>query len=318
MLNNKMIASLPMTFPNLPDTFRLDRLQPPRSKVRMVLDTDTYNEIDDQFALTYALLSPQQLSVEAVYAAPFHNKRSESPGDGMQKSYDEILRLLDFLNIAADGFAYRGADSYLGADLAPVASAAVRDMIDKALASPDDDPLYVVAIGAITNVASALLLAPEITRKIVVVWLGGHALHWGHTREFNLAQDVRAAQVVLDSGVPFVIVPCLGVSSHLLTTLPELRASIGGTSAVGDYLCQIFAEYRPEGFAASSVIWDISTIAWLINADWLPSELTHSPLLTDQVTWSIDRGRHLVRVASFIHRDPVFRDMFNKIRGLSE
>ena len=307
-----------MTFPTLSDAFRLERLQPPRDKVRMVLDTDTYNEIDDQFALVYALLSPQQLSVEAVYAAPFHNNRSESPGDGMQKSYDEILRLLDFLGIAANGFAYRGAESYLGAGREPVDSTAVRDMINKALDSSDDDPLYVVAIGAITNVASALLLAPEIIRKIVVVWLGGHALHWEHTREFNLAQDVPAAQVVLDSGVPLVIVPCLGVSSHLLTTLPELRASIGGTSAVGDYLCQIFAEYRPEGFAASSVIWDISTIAWLINAEWTPSELTHSPLLTDQVTWSVDRRRHLVRVASFVRRDPVFRDMFGKIRGLGD
>ncbi|MCY4466986.1 MAG: nucleoside hydrolase [Chloroflexi bacterium] len=307
-----------MTFPQLSEAFRISRLQPPRNKVRIVLDTDTYNEIDDQFALTYALLSPESMSVKAVYAAPFHNNRSDSPGDGMEKSYDEILRLLDFLGIAADGFAFRGADAYLDAGRAPVDSAALRDLIDKALASPDDDPLYVVAIGAITNVASALLLAPEIIGKVVVVWLGGHALHWGHSREFNLVQDVPAAQVVLDSGVPFVIVPCLGVSSHLLTTLPELRATIGGTSAVGDYLCQIFAEYRPEGFAASSVIWDISTIAWLINADWLPSELTHSPLLTDQVTWSVDRRRHLVRVASFIHRDSVFRDMFNKIRGLGD
>ncbi|MCY3575032.1 MAG: nucleoside hydrolase [Chloroflexi bacterium] len=307
-----------MTFPDLSDAFRLQRLQPPLGKARMVLDTDTYNEIDDQFALVYALLSPQELAVEAIYAAPFHNSRSDSPADGMLKSYEEILRLLDFLHIAADGFVFRGADRYLGAGRAPVESAAVRDLIDKALASPDDDPLYVVAIGAITNVASALLLAPEIIGKIVVVWLGGHALHWRHSREFNLAQDVPAAQVLLDSGVPLVIVPCLGVSSHLLTSLPELRASIGGRSAVGDYLCQIFAEYRPEGFAASSVIWDISTIAWLINADWLPSELRHSPVLTDQVTWSIDRSRHLVRVASFVQRDPVFRDMFSKIRALGD
>ena len=304
-----------MTFPQIDEAARLARLQPPQGRARMVLDTDTYNEIDDQFALTYALLSPEKLSVEAVYAAPFHNNRSDSPADGMEKSYEEILRLLDFLGVSPAGFAFRGSERYLGAGKAPVDSESARDMIDKALAMPDDEPLYVVAIGAITNVASALLLAPEIARKVVVVWLGGHALHWAHTREFNLAQDVPAAQVVLDSGAPFVLLPCFGVSSHLLTTLPELRASIGGTSALGDYLCQIFAEYRPEGFAASSVIWDISTIAWLINAEWVPSELTHSPILTDQVTWSVDRSRHMVRVASFIRRDPVFRDMFNKIRA---
>ena len=166
------------TFPQLSEAFRISRLQHPRRKVRIVLDTDTYNEIDDQFALTYALLSPEEMSLEAIYAAPFHNARSDSAGDGMEKSYDEILRLLAFLNRGADGFAFRGSTAFLGADRQPQDNAAVRDMIEKALASADDDPLYVVAIGAITNVASALLLAPEIVRKIVVVWLGGHNLNW--------------------------------------------------------------------------------------------------------------------------------------------
>ena len=305
-----------MSFPILSEEFRIRRLRAPVGKLRMVLDTDTYNEIDDQFALVYALLSPERLSVEAVYAAPFHNSRSAGPGDGMEKSYDEILRLLDFLGRSADGFAFRGSTEYLGSQRQPQDNAAVRDLIDKALASPADDPLYVVAIGAITNVASALLLAPEIINKIVVVWLGGHHLNWPHTREFNLAQDVPAAQVALDSGVPFVIVPCMGVTSHLLTTLPELQSTIGGTNLVGDYLCQIFKEYRPDSFGASSVIWDISTIAWLLNSDWAPSDLVHSPVLTDQVTWSVDQSRHLARVANFVHRDPIFRDLFKKIRAL--
>ncbi len=304
-----------MNFPTLSEAFRIKRLGQPVPKARIVLDTDTYNEIDDQFALTYALLSPEQMTVEAVYAAPFHNARSAGPGDGMEKSYEEILRLLDFLGWSPQGFAFRGSTEYLGRDRQPQDNAAVRDLIERALASADEDPLYVVAIGAITNVASALLLAPEIIKKIVVLWLGGHNLNWSHTREFNLAQDVPAAQVVLDSGVPFVIVPCLGVTSHLLTTLAELREFIGGTSRVGDYLCQIFKEYRPDSFGASSVIWDISTIAWLINPAWVPSDLAHSPLLTDQVTWSVDRSRHLVRVANFVHRDPIFRDMFGKIRA---
>jgi inosine-uridine nucleoside N-ribohydrolase len=304
-----------MTFPELSEALRISRLQHPGRKVRIVLDTDAYNEIDDQFALTYALLSPEQMSVEAVYAAPFHNTRSDGPGDGMEKSYDEILRLLDFLGASADGFAFRGSTEYLGAARVPQDNDAVRDMIDKAQKSATDDPLYVVAIGAITNVASALLLEPEIIEKIVVLWLGGHNLNWPHTREFNLVQDVPAAQVVLDSGVPIVVVPCYGVTSHLLTTLAELREFIGGASRVGDYLCQIFKEYRPDSFGASSVIWDISTIAWLINPDWVPSDLAHSPLLTDQVTWSVDRSRHLARVANFVHRDPIFRDLFGKIRA---
>ena len=103
-----------MTFPQLSEQDRISRLQAPAGKVRMVLDTDTYNEIDDQFALTYALLSPDKLSVEAIYAAPFHNSRSNGPGDGMEKSYEEILRLLEFLGRSADGFAYRGSTEFLG------------------------------------------------------------------------------------------------------------------------------------------------------------------------------------------------------------
>ena len=305
-----------MTFPTLSDSLRLQRLRHPGGPLRMVLDTDTYNEIDDQFALTYALLSPEQLQVEAIYAAPFHNSRSSSPGHGMERSYEEILRLLGFLGVAAEGFAFRGSTEYVGSAKQPIDSPAVRDLIDRALASPADDPLYVVAIGAISNVASALLLEPEIIRHIVVVWLGGHHLDWPHTREFNLKQDVGGAQVLLDSGVPLVLVPCLGVTSHLLTTLPELQACIGGANRVGDYLCQIFKEYRPDSFGASSVIWDISTIAWLLDPAWTPSQLRHCPLLTDQVTWSVDRSRHLARVASFVHRDPIFRDLFSKIRAL--
>ena len=121
----------------------------------MVLDTDTYNEIDDQFALVYALLYPEKLNVEAVYAAPFTNDRSTGPGDRMEKSYEEILRLLERLHMDAEGFVYRGSTDYLSRGKPPQRSAAVDDLIRRAVAAPDDDPLYVVAIGAITNVAAA-------------------------------------------------------------------------------------------------------------------------------------------------------------------
>jgi purine nucleosidase len=63
-------------------------LEPPAHKAQVVLDTDTYNEIDDQYALAYSLLSPSRMEVEAVYAAPFLNGRSRSAGDGMEKSYE--------------------------------------------------------------------------------------------------------------------------------------------------------------------------------------------------------------------------------------
>ena len=79
----------------------------------MVIDTDTYNEIDDQFAVVQSLLSPDKLAVEAIYAAPFYNGRSDSPGDGMEKSYEEILRLLERLDVSADGLVHKGSTDIL-------------------------------------------------------------------------------------------------------------------------------------------------------------------------------------------------------------
>ena len=80
------------TYPAISEADRIERLKPPSGgPVRMVLDTDTYNEIDDQFAVVYALISPE-LDAQAVYAAPFQNSRSSGPGDGMEKSYEEILK----------------------------------------------------------------------------------------------------------------------------------------------------------------------------------------------------------------------------------
>ncbi len=302
-----------MNFPILSESKRIEMLQPPEKRARMVLDTDTYNEIDDQFAVVHAILSPEQLNLEAIYAAPFHNNRSSGPSDGMEKSYDEILRLLDFLNVGHDGFVYRGSTEFLSDKETPIQSDAATDMVDRATANTDE-PLYVVAVGAITNVASALLLEPEIIKNIVVVWLGGNPLYWSHTKEFNLAQDIQAARVVLDSGVPFVHLPARGVVSHLHTTVPEMERHVQGKGKIGDYLVEIFKDYHKDHFGWSKVIWDISATAYLVNSSWVPTELVHSPILTDAVTWSFDNNRHLMRVATSVNRDAIFRDLFLKLQ----
>ena len=105
-------------------------MSPPTGRAEMVLDTDTYNEIDDQFAVVYSLLSPDKLDVKAIYAAPFHNPRSSGPGDGMERSYEEILRLLSRLDVPAEGFVFRGSESYLPAADEGVRSPAAEDLIE--------------------------------------------------------------------------------------------------------------------------------------------------------------------------------------------
>ncbi|MFB9276679.1 nucleoside hydrolase [Cohnella cellulosilytica] len=302
-----------MAYPHLDEETRLKRLRRPSGPVRMVLDTDTYNEIDDQFALSYAILSPDKVRLEAVYAAPFWNSLSDGPKDGMEKSYEEILRILDRLGRPSDGFVFPGSDRYLPAADVPVDSPAARDLVAKALASSEDDPLYVVAIGAITNVASAILLNPDIIRNIVVVWLGGHHLANRDTREFNLEQDVHASRVMFDSGVPLALIPCLGVASHLITTLPEIERYVKGKGDIGDFLAERYEGCSSDHFGYSRVIWDLSAVAYLVDPSFVEADLVHSPVLTDQVTWSVDTGRHFIRCATRVHRDAIFGDLFRKL-----
>jgi purine nucleosidase len=283
----------------------------------MVLDTDTYNEVDDQFAVTYALLSPERLQVEALYAAPFVNPRSSSPADGMEKSYEEILRLLDRLGASSDNRVFKGSTGYLSNDGKPYRSSAALDLVERAMKTPENDPLYVVAIGAITNIASAILIEPQILDRIVIVWLGGHALYWPHTREFNLRQDILASRLIFDCGVALVQIPCMGVVSHLTTTVPELERYVQGRGTIGDYLVATVKAYKTDHCAWSKEIWDIATIAYLLNDAWVPTDLVHSPVLTDQLTWSVDQSRHVIRCAHFVYRDLIFRDLFTKLEACS-
>ncbi len=292
---------------------RLEKLTPPSTsgKLRMVLDTDTYNEIDDQFAVVHALLSPERLKVEAVYAAPFFNERSTGVENGMERSYEEILRLLKLLKVSPDNYAFKGSRTYLpGADQ-PVESEAARDLVARAMSS--EETLYVATIGAPTNVASAILMEPKMAERIVVVWLGGGAPYWHTASEFNLRQDLHASRVLFDSGVPLVQIPCQPVAARLITSLPEIERYVKGQGALGDYLAQVYDECMDDHFGRSRIIWDISTIAWLLNPAWVPTNLTHSPVLTDQVTYSVNAARHFMRTAFTLNRDEIFRDLFRKI-----
>jgi len=288
----------------------------PQGKVRAVLDTDTFNEIDDQFAVSYAVLSPDRIALEAIYAAPFLNNRSRSAGDGMKKSYEEIHRVLGRLGKPEAAAVFKGSAQFMKDAGKPVESPAARDLIEKALAA--EQMLYVMTTGAPTNVASAILMEPRIKERITVVWLGGQPYYFSSAREFNLQQDLPASRVLFDSGVRLMNIPTRNVSEQLRTTAAEMERFVKGKSNIGDYLYEIFIEHAREhhrDFSKpwSKVIWDISAVAWLINPRWITSKMTPSPILTDQITWKQDPGRHRIRVATHVDRDAIFADLFAKL-----
>lgn len=299
------------------NTDRMKNLSVPTGPVDVVLDTDTYNEIDDQFAIAYLLSCKEKLNTKAIYAAPFFNSTSNSASDGMEKSYNEIIKLLTFMNEKKE--VYRGSTTYLPDEKTPVISDAAYDLAQRAKKYSPKNPLYVIAIGAITNVASAILLNPEIAENCVVIWLGGHAFHYPHTREFNMKQDFAAARVVMGSGVPLVLLPCKGVVSSFTISRPELEFWLKGKSELADYLAS-YTINTAEAYAANTAwtrcIWDVTAVAWLMNdgEKFMESRLEKLRLPNYDGIYEEADGPDLIYVYH-IRRDPLMTDLINRILG---
>ena len=246
----------------------LRRLQRPGGPVDVVMDTDTYNEIDDQYALAYLIRSPEKLRLQR--SMPRRSSTASPPA--RRTAWRRAMRrsaacLISWERNRGKGMCSAAARPTCRTNTRPVDSPAARDLVRRAMArTPEEGPLYVIATGAITNVASALLLEPSLADRIVVVWLGGNAMDWPDAREFNLQQDVAAGRVLFLSGAPVVQLPCMGVVSAFTTTGPELRHWLSGKNSLCDYLVDVTekeAEFCSMGPCWSRPIWDVTAVAWL-------------------------------------------------------
>ena len=339
-------------------------------RMRVVIDTDTKNEIDDQFALAWAFLSTDQLNIEAVYAAPFSwqyrldelrearlqqaaghpedeeirrlnmhyagfysedddldSLHEDGPDVGMERSYDEILLVFEKMGLDWADRAFRGSERFLSSLDDPVGSPAAEHLIDLAKTASPDDPIYVVAIGAVTNIASALLLAPEIINNIVVTWTAAFPSSANRPNySFNLEQDLLASQLMFSSGVPLVYLPGYYIGAQLSISLPEMEQWVKGHGAIGDYLHELYLTNPllarrgiTDQIGRSWIMWDLINIAWLLNPDWVPSEIVPAPILGDDKMWyRSPSSPHIMREAYDIIRDAIYRDFLTKLHKLKE
>ena len=299
------------------DSGLLNRLRKPVGPIDVVIDTDTYNEIDDQFALAFLIKSQEKLKLKVINAAPFLNNKSTSPGDGMEKSFAEIMNILarmkrdDLKKIVK-----KGSLAFLSSETEPIDSPAARELAELATRYTEDKPLYIIAIGAITNVASAILMKPEIINRIVILWLGGHAHNWPHTREFNMYQDVAAARVIFGCGVALVQLPCMGVVSAFTTSSPELEYWLEGKNELCNYLVETTTRQALEDQKIPTwtrAIWDVTAVAWLLDGDFMEDYLCPSPIPQYDNQYSFDPRRHLIRYVYHINRDKLFEALFTKL-----
>lgn len=192
------------------------------------------------------------------------------------------------------------------------------------LARTGDSPLYIAAMGCVTNIAAALLKAPDIVDKIVVIWTSAYPSSAPHCNRpsLNLVQDVHASRLIFDSGVPHIYLPGYQVGAQLKVSHAEMRDFVKGRGAIGDYLYHLFTN-NPlhEMFAISDtdrrtwVIWDIINIAWLIDPSWVASYMTTSPVLTEDLYWQKSADRHAMREAHDVQRDEIFLDLWDKLEA---
>ena len=140
-------------------------------KVNVILDTDTYNECDDQFAVAYLLKSQDKFNIEAITVAPYHHDNNISIEEGIDKSYDEIIKICNWLHFDWTNKLFKGSTDYLENDYNEENGAVnkIIEIVNK------NAKTYILAIGAITNVALAIKKEPKIINKIEVIWLGGHS-----------------------------------------------------------------------------------------------------------------------------------------------
>lgn len=303
------------------DSQRIHMLQSPEYPVDVVVDTDTYNEVDDQFALAYLLKNTDRLRLQAIYAAPFLNEKVETPKEGMEKSYQEIMNILELADAGQyKASVFKGAEHFLKEEKRPAASPASRDLIDRAMLHSQENPLYVIGIAAATDIASAILQEPAIKERIVVIWLGGSAFHCSGMEEFNLLEDLCAVQVLFDSGVPLVQLPCWGVVESFSLSRPEMEAYLSGKNKLAGYLAQYTikeVEKWASGTAWAKVIWDVTAVAWLLNdrQRFMNDRIVSCPEITSTAGYAFSKERHSMKYVYRIERDALMTDMITKLQN---
>ncbi len=285
---------------------------------KVILDTDTDNEVDDQFALAYAI-GADKVDLLSVNAAPFsHPERNIDHKMGADASYVEIGRVLSAYQKDCAIPYFRGAEKPIDQnDGKPVDSPAARNIIETALAS--DEPIYVLGIGAGTNIASALMMEPAIKEKIVVIWLCANELHCENVYEYNLDQDFAAGKYILDSGVPFIMCPAWNVTGVLWVNMWTIKEKIAGVSPLCELLWQLINQVyywvgRPEGYGRT--LWDIASVAILQVPEYAHLKVITAPIFTDDHKFAFDDSRHKIIYLEKLDRDEIYEDLWKTLRSI--
>lgn len=302
----------------------LEDIKSPRRK-KVILDCDTHNEIDDQYAIAYVLGRSDMFEVLAMTAEHFHCGNNGDLALGMEKCYLEFFRVMEKCGKVGVCPVYRGAKTRINEDwpyLRPVDTDASRAIIKHVHEA--GETVYILATGAITNVTSAIMLDPTIKEKICVIWLGGNCFEYeGTIDECNLWGDYAAGQILINSGVNFIQLPANGApgkgTKELLITQTDFETNfIGDSPAVKFFRDELpFEMHDPETEPVyKHVIWDVAGPAVLTLPDAFEFSVIPAPIFGDDRHYAFDRTRHKTVYMEKLDPKVILDDMYRVINSL--
>jgi purine nucleosidase len=301
--------------------------QPAGDRIRVLLDTDANNELDDQHAIAYMLFNGGVFDVEGITV-----NRTRGGGDVTQHyaEAERVVRLANLhgrvpLRLGANG-SFQEIEGQLDRpdyDGAP----AVRFIIERAHAA-DRRPLVLLPVGKLTNIALALKKDPSIARKVRVVWLGSNYPEPG---EYNQENDPESLSYILEkTDVPFEIVTVRygkpSGTDAVRATREEIRARMPGKGprvsppvigrdggsyrTFGDYSVALFERIQLSGSPPSRALYDMAAVAIVKNPAWATARRIPAPKL--EATGWVDRPGHTRTVIVWENFDSaaIMRDFY--------
>jgi purine nucleosidase len=207
---------------------------------RVIINTDAKNEADDQYAIVHGLLTPT-FELQGLIPAHFGTGKSVT---SLQDSHDEVMLLLRLMGLEGKVRVADGAAAAIPDATTPAPSEGAELIIAQAL-KDDPRPLHVAFLGPLTDMASAILMAPEIAaRNVRVIWIGGGYWPVGN-REYNLSNDIAAANVVARSGIEIWQIP-MRVYRHMAVSYAELYERVHGQGEIGKYLVEQLVDWNAK------------------------------------------------------------------------
>lgn len=293
---------------------------PENKKIRVIIDTDAACEADDPFAIAHALMC-RKFDVKGICAEQFNEPRS------VRKSYDEIGTVLSLMKLDVPFF--MGEDGALKDIPEGTISPAAEFIISEAEKDGEGiPPLYLLCLGAITNVASAIRKKPAITAKMNVIWIGGQDYENVRPdfREFNAGNDIEAINLVISSGVKFTQIP-VNVYGAMRISLAEIQDRIAPCGDIGKHLFENMTGYNmtDRAFWTAGESWSIGdspAVGIALDPDCGRYIYRKPPVFNDDTTYAADAScndpgfSRKIKVYTSVDSRFIIEDLIAKLRLL--